>query len=200
MWYGLTQSPGWRQSGDFSSLSPSVLSSGTALNRMTWTRSNRQTWRNKFKDKCKISYPTRQVYWLSYLLYLLYLLSWKVQKVSPQKSFKLDAAVVNNKHSPCQLVWDNQSSSFCPFGLDWRGRTLPASFLWWTGRSLRDTLERCPSAICPTIARPTSALPQVSLPKRRKNRVKYNVTPKMIPQCFFNNTVCQLIFKRVFSI
>ena len=185
MWYGLTQSPGWRQSGDFSSLSPSVLSSGTALNRMTWTRSSRQTWGNKFKDKWKSSYPTEQVYWLS---------------KSNHKNFKLDTAVVNSKHSPCQLAWDNQSSSFSPFGLDWRGRTLPASFLWWTGQSLRDTLEQCPSAICPTAARPTSASPQVSLPKRRKNRVKYYVTPKMIPQCFFNNTVCQLIFKRVFSI
>jgi len=63
IWYGLTHKLGWRQSGDFSSLSPSVLSRGTALNRMTWTRSSRQTCEsiqllNKYKNyKISIFYP-----------------------------------------------------------------------------------------------------------------------------------------------
>lgn len=43
MWYGLTQRPGWRHSWLFSSLSPSVLSRGIALNRITITRSSRHT-------------------------------------------------------------------------------------------------------------------------------------------------------------
>ena len=50
MWYGLTQSIGWEHSVDFSSLSLSVLSSGIALNRITITRSRRQTlsaWRRQ---------------------------------------------------------------------------------------------------------------------------------------------------------
>jgi len=50
IWYGLTQSCGLVHSTDFSSLSLSVLSSGIALNRITITRSSRQTlsaWRRQ---------------------------------------------------------------------------------------------------------------------------------------------------------
>lgn len=43
MWYGFTQRPGCRHSGFFSKRSPSVLSNGMALNRITITRSRRQT-------------------------------------------------------------------------------------------------------------------------------------------------------------
>lgn len=50
MWCGLTHRFDLWQSGDFSSLSPSVLSSGIALKRITMTRSKRQTlsaWRRQ---------------------------------------------------------------------------------------------------------------------------------------------------------
>lgn len=80
MWYGLTQRPGWEHSGFFSSRSPSkyqerswhkryniqehwrldeaqsntiyvpVLSSGIALNKITMTRSSRQTFTEKHKS------------------------------------------------------------------------------------------------------------------------------------------------------
>lgn len=50
MWWGWTQSPGLEHCGDFTRRSPSVLSSGIPLNKITITRSNLQTlsaWRRQ---------------------------------------------------------------------------------------------------------------------------------------------------------
>ena len=52
----MTQSPGWRQSGDFSNLSPSVLSKGTALNKITCTKSNLQTWKKSYYNSLLVLY------------------------------------------------------------------------------------------------------------------------------------------------
>lgn len=46
MWYGLMHRLGLVQKQAFSSRSPSVLSRGIALNRITITKSRRQTWEN----------------------------------------------------------------------------------------------------------------------------------------------------------
>lgn len=51
MWYGFTHKPGWAHSAAFSNLSPSVLSNGIALNKITITRSNLQTCKEKNKEK-----------------------------------------------------------------------------------------------------------------------------------------------------
>jgi len=132
IWYGLTQRDGWRQSGDFSNLSPSVLSRGTALNRITWTKSNRQTW-------------------IIFVLYFqLFLIEESLRKtkikITPQKTLV-----------PYPPAGDSLSFSFSLSDPGWIKHTLLVSFLLWREQNLPCTPEQYLSVVFPVIYSPISA-------------------------------------------
>lgn len=124
MWYGFTHKPGCKQSGFFSKRSPSVLSSGIALNNITITRSKRHTYKQHIFFECWISFSSE---WMT--IYFVSLL-------------------------PCPLVVSNRCVAFYLFDLDSIKRISTAVFRWCSTQNLHDILALYLSVVYQANAKP----------------------------------------------